>query len=87
MELKPKNLGLAGGIVCGVGLSLATVANLIMPSYGTEFIQVFASIYQGYESTWLGALLALIYGFLDGFIALFLVGWVYNKIDQCCSKK
>lgn len=38
-------------------------------------------IYLGYSTSWLGSIIGLVYGFADGFISLFLLAWIYNKLS------
>lgn len=74
-----KKLGLAGGIIWGVVLFLITLIS-VCTGYATEFLNLIISIYPGFSITYAGSLVGLVYGFVDGFIALFLLGWIYNGL-------
>lgn len=79
--MKPKILGLTGGILWGLCMFLMT--NLAVGTgYGKELLNVFASIYPGYTITILGSLVGLVYGFIDAFIALYIFAWLYNLIEK-----
>jgi hypothetical protein len=80
MKLKPLALGVALGIVWGGSLFFTTWLSY-HTGYGRLFLQALAaSIYPGYSITPAGSFLGLVYGFLDGLTAGFLIGWIYNKI-------
>lgn len=72
----------AGGKVTGLMVALSTIAGIygIMGGFPI-FNALIADIYRtlGYSVSWLGALLGLIYGFIDGFVFFGLMAWFYNK--------
>ncbi len=78
--LNAKSLGLAGGTIWGLWLFVFTFINLYT-GYGPMFAGLMADVYPGYEVTVAGSFVGLIYGFLDGSIGLFLLGWLYNKFN------
>ncbi|MBT4825062.1 bacteriophage holin [Candidatus Woesearchaeota archaeon] len=80
MALNAKSLGLAGGILWGVGLLILTLVS-VWTGYGTAMLNGIASIYPGYSIGYLGAVVGLIYGFVDAFIGLYVFGWLYNKLE------
>jgi len=81
MKLKPLALGMALGTVWGVSLFLTTWISYYS-GYGRLFLQALAeSIYPGYSITPAGSFIGLAYGFADGLISGFLIGWIYNKIS------
>ncbi|WP_068469358.1 bacteriophage holin [Candidatus Protochlamydia phocaeensis] len=77
--LYPVRLGIAGGIVWGVSLFLFTILSLYS-GYAEQFLNLMANIYPGYEISWPGAFIGLLYGFADVFIGLALIAWLYNKM-------
>lgn len=79
--LNAKNLGIAGGIVWGLCMFLCTIL-AIYTGYTTLFLEAMKSIYIGYSLTWPGAFIGLVYGFIDAFIGLFLLAWIYNKLNK-----
>ncbi|MCB1112927.1 MAG: bacteriophage holin [Chlamydiales bacterium] len=78
--LVEKRLGLAGGILWGVMMFIMTFANIFF-GYGTTFLNLMADVYPGYSVSYIGSLIGLGYGFLDGFIGLYILAWLYNKIN------
>jgi len=78
--LNAKNLGLAGGILWGVSLMVCTWLSLFT-GWGISFLVVMESIYPGFDISFVGSILGLIWGFLDGFVGLFLLAWIYNKLN------
>ncbi|GAB4228477.1 MAG: bacteriophage holin [Chlamydiales bacterium] len=46
--------------------------------WGNAFVEVMASIYVGYEASFLGGIIGAMWGFLDGLIFGLIFGSVYN---------
>lgn len=86
MKINPVTLGIAGGLLWGLGLSLMTLMN-ILTGYATFFLALVESVYPGYSMSISGILIALIYGFIDAFVGCYLLAWLYNKMcggSKCC---
>lgn len=79
--LSAKRLGLAGGILWGVAMFLMTLANIFF-GYGGLWLGLMANVYPGYDVSYFGSLVGLVYGFVDGFVGLYLLAWLYNKISD-----
>ena len=79
-KLNATALGLSFGIIWGLAMALAVIVSMYA-NWGGAFINVVGSVYFGVESTWLGALYGAVWGCIDGFIGLFLMAWIYNKIS------
>ena len=79
--LKPVKLGISGGILWGFCMFICTIL-AIYTGYTAKFLELMADIYPGYSISWRGTIFGLIYGFIDGFVGLFLLGWLYNKLDR-----
>ncbi len=82
MKIKPAYAGLAGGIVWGGAMFLATLISVFAGGYASDFLSMMASIYPGYSITVMGSLIGLVYGFIDLFIAFFLIAWLYNLFEK-----
>ena len=87
-------LGIACGLVWGVGVFLLAAVTMVTESYGHAAVTLIGNVYAGVEpGSAVGALLGLVWGGVDGFIAAFLFGMIYNALvaraGQCCclSKK
>ncbi len=70
-------LGLAGGILWGILLFIMTWMAKYT-GYGMFWLSQWIDIYPGYVLTAQGAFIGLIYGFVAGFISMYLLGLVYN---------
>lgn len=81
MKLKAHKVGLACGLTWGVFLALLTILAIYITGYGQAFFEIMISIYPGYEISWTGALLGLVYGFIDAYCGGAILALVYNWID------
>ncbi len=79
--INPKSLGIAGGIIWGVAMLLLTWLSMIT-GYATIFLSLMVDIYPGYSVSFFGSIIGLVYGFIDAFVFLFLLGWLYNFIEH-----
>jgi uncharacterized membrane protein YedE/YeeE len=76
MKLSPKGLGLSLGILWGISVFLTTL--WIMWKGGGETLQKLSQIYLGYSVTLGGAIIGLVWGFVDGLIMGTLIAVLYN---------
>ena len=76
-----KQVALAGGILWGGMIFLVTLANVFW-GYGTAFLKVWMSIYPGFTLTVGGSIIGLIYGFLDMYIGIYIIDWVYRAVEK-----
>lgn len=81
MTINSRNLGLSGGILWGLSM-LVTTLICLGTGYGSDFLNVMAGIYPGYSVSLPGSVVGLIYGFLDGFIGLYVLAWIYNRLEK-----
>ena len=79
MELHAKSLGLAGGIFWGIGLFILTWLSYWF-GYASMMMDLMADVYPGYEVSPMGSFIGLAWGFIDGFVGLYIFAWLYNKI-------
>lgn len=75
----PFKLGLAGGILWGLMMFFFTIIS-IYTGYGFLWLTLMKTVYIGYDITWIGSAIGLAYGFIDAFICLYLLAWLYNKL-------
>lgn len=80
------SLGLAIGLVWGLGILITGLGAHFFPTWGGAFVTAMGSIYVGFKATVLGSLLGGLMGFIDGFIFGALVAWIYNCCINCCNK-
>lgn len=76
MEINKTALGLAVGIVWGLGIFVATV--WVRAVGGGETMALLGRFYIGYTPSILGAFIGLVWGFIDGFIGGWLIALLYN---------
>jgi hypothetical protein len=79
--LNAKVVGLALGVIFGLGIFVATNWLVIKggPRVGPHLI-LLSQYFIGYKVTFLGSFIGAAYGFAVGTICGALVGWIYNKI-------
>jgi hypothetical protein len=77
MKLRPIPLGVAAGILWGVTVMLLTWWLLAIGSPGTE-IDALKAFYFGYTYSFGGGFVALLWGFVDGFVGGALLAMLYN---------
>jgi hypothetical protein len=77
--LYPVKLGVAGGIIWGVCMFISTLLSVYF-GYATDFLHAMSGIYPGYTISLWGSVAGLVYGFLDAFIGLSLLAWLYNRL-------
>lgn len=82
MKLDTLKFALAGGIIGAIGMGWVTIASLIgFPGF-LSFARLAEQGYgfYGYSVSWLGVLVGAFYGFVEGFIWLGALAYVYNKL-------
>ena len=89
MRINVIAFSITAGLFWGGSIIITGLANLIWPPYGQAFLELAASIYPGYHaSPAIGQIIiGTLYGFVDGAIAGFLFGWIYNLVFKCCPGK
>ncbi len=80
MEINKIALGLAAGIVWGMGIFVATV--WVRVAGGGETLALLGRFYLWYTPSYLGAFVGLVWGFIDGFIGGWLVAFLYNAFAR-----
>ena len=79
--LNAKVLGLALGLLFGLGLFIATNWLVIKGSQPVgPHLQLLSQYFIGYRVSFLGSLIGFAYGFGLGTLSGALIGWIYNKI-------
>ena len=79
MKLNAKTMALTCGIFWGLAVFLGTVWLLITGSAGTT-ASLLGKFYIGYSLSFTGAIIGLIWGFVDGLICGFIFAWLYNLL-------
>ena len=82
MKFNITALAVTAGIFWAAAMFLVSLANLIWPDYGLNFLEVISSIYPGYQAgTGVGSVfVGTLYAAVDGVIAGAIFAWLYNQI-------
>ena len=80
MRLSLKAITLSAAALWGAAMFLVGLVHMMVPSYGTVFLQMMSSVYPGADSspTLLRVLLGTVYGLLDGAVVGYLFGLLYT---------
>ncbi len=76
-QLNATKFGLSAGILWGLTLFVMTWISMYT-GYGMFWLSNWMDIYPGYDLSGIGSLIGLAYGFVDGFVGLFIFAWLYN---------
>ena len=79
-KCQPLALGVAIGVLWAVYVFLLAI--IAMFDWGTDMVRVLASLYIGYEASIIGAIIGAVWAFADGFIAGFVIAWIYNLVSK-----
>ena len=83
VRLNARAWGLGFGLLAGGGLFLATVVLVIRGGSAVGPHLGLLGVYlRGYEVTWPGAVIGLLYGFVLGYLAGWSVSVVYNRLAR-----
>ena len=77
--LSVRGFALSGGLLWALAVLFTALAALYVDGWGQSFVNMFDSIYIGYEATPLGAIIGGLWGFIDGFVGCAVFAWLYNK--------
>jgi len=77
MKLKPSALALTAGIIWGGMVMLATWWVLLFNTGGGTIMKL-KNFYLGYDVTFLGGVVGLLWGFVEAFIFGYLIALLYN---------
>ncbi len=79
MKLNIKAFALASGLVWGINWFAVTWWMMAFDGITRE-VMFLGRIYRGFTLSPIGSLVALCWGFVDGFLLGLMVAWIYNKI-------
>ena len=81
--LNAKMLGLSLGLLCGLGIFIAT--NWLVLKGGNSVgphLQLLSQYFIGYRVSFFGSFIGFAYGFAVGTLSGSLIGWIYNRITK-----
>jgi len=77
--LEPVNFGIAFGIVFGLyALLIGLLATYV--GFGANLVLMLSSWYIGYDTTLVGSFAGGLWGFVDSFIAGYVIALIYNLL-------
>lgn len=79
--LNAKSFGLSGGILWGASMFILTWLNILF-SYSSMWTALMADAYPGYDVSAIGSFVGLIWGFIDGFVCLYIIARLYNVFNR-----
>lgn len=82
MKLDVKAFVVTAGIFWAAAIGITGIANLICSGYGSAFLQLFASVYPGYDAagTVADLIVGTLYALVDGAIAALIFVCIYNAL-------
>jgi hypothetical protein len=79
MKLNVKALALASGLIWGFGLFLLTLWIIFFDGASGD-VTFIGRFYRGYNISFTGALIGLVWAFVDGAIGGAIFAWLYNLL-------
>lgn len=79
--MNTRRAALTGGILWGGCFFLTTLLS-VYTGYGKSFLEVWTSVYPGYNISLTGSIIGLVYGFLDMFVGVYIIAWVYKRVGK-----
>ncbi len=81
LKLQTKIFALALGLLCGLGLFIATSWLVIKGGQPVgPHLQLLSQYFPGYRVTFWGSLIGFAYGFMVGALSGMMISWIYNTI-------
>ncbi len=80
MKLNVKAFGLACGIIWGAIVLLFGLG--AMMGWGEDIVKFISRFYVGYQASFFGAVIGLVWGFVDAFVGGAIFAWLYNKLAK-----
>jgi len=86
MRASEQGWGIAIGLLCGVGLTLATVFLVVKggPNPGPH-LGLLGIYFPGYSVTWLGSVIGFVYAFVLGYAVGRTIAAIYNRLAAARS--
>jgi len=86
MKLNVKAFALAVGLMWGINWFALTWWMMAFDGI-THEVTLIGRMYRGFNLSPAGSLVALLWGFLDGFIIGLMIAWIYNQIVERLQTK
>jgi len=79
-KISIKGLAIALGTAWALCILVAGWSGIF--GWSTEFIDVMASVYIGYQASFTGGIIGALWGFIDGAIGGAVIAFVYNAVTK-----
>ena len=79
-KCKPIALGIAIGVLWALYVGFLGISSMF--NWGAALVAPLASLYIGYSASIVGAIIGVVWAFIDGFVAGVVIAWVYNAIAK-----
>lgn len=86
MKLDALKLGIASGIVSAVGMFLLVI-DAMYKGRGVNAVRILNPVFPGYNVSWFGAGLGLVYGFVGCFVFFGITAWIYDNLPEMKKAK
>jgi len=86
MNFNVKALGLTAGVFWGLSVVIMTLWVMMLGDGTNAMLDALGGFYMGYEISYKGAAIGLVWGFFDGLIGGVIFAWLYNCISKKCTK-
>ncbi|MEI6887283.1 MAG: hypothetical protein WCK31_03550 [bacterium] len=83
-KINTLKFALSGGILVGGCFFFSTISTVLgLPGF-EPFSKALESMYSfyGYSISFIGAFVGLLWGFIEGFLLLGILAWLYNKLNK-----
>jgi len=83
--MNTKRVAYTCGIFWALSIGLFGIASGVF-GMGAPLVHLLGSFYLGYDNTFLGIILGMIWAAVDGVIGGYIFAWLYNKLGCCLHK-
>lgn len=90
VQLCACRMGLAAGMMWGSWLFMLGICTMFTEEYGHNAVEAIGGLYLGFRpDSFTGALLGMVWGFFDAFVAVTIIVMLYNAMARkgsCCCR-
>lgn len=81
MKFDTNRAALTGGLIWGFLMFFTTIQS-VRTGYGRAFLRTLESIYPGYTVSANGSVVGLVWGFVEIYVLVHLILWVYKQVSK-----
>ncbi len=79
-KFSPNALGISIGALWAVYVFFCGITAMF--GWGVALVDALSSLYIGYDPSMIGAIIGAVWAFIDGYIAGFVIAWIYNRLAK-----